>query len=211
MGHWGECRIRSRTFRRRRARRTRRGGCRVRRGSPRCPTKPSRSVLNPVAAMITSGATDVPSARITRSDSTASHGGDDLDAPGPHGVDELVGQRGDAASLFHRRLQPERGSMEAVGRQVSPPSGGEVPDQRVNLARRNPGEQFEEDIRRNRSHGAAYQVRRCADRKPDPACAVIGELYGDVGGRIAGADHQDVAAPVTAMRCGSRRSEPARR
>ena len=36
-------------------------------------------------------------------------------------------------------------------------------------------------------------MRRCADRKPDPARAVVGELDGDVGGRIAGADNEDVA------------------
>ena len=95
-------------------------------------------LLKPVAAIITSGATDVPSARSTRSDSTASRA-DDLDAPGPHDVDELVGQRRDATSLFDRRLQPEWRAVEAVGRQVSPHEAVEAPDQRIDLARGNPG------------------------------------------------------------------------
>jgi hypothetical protein len=39
-------------------------------------------------------------------------------------------------------------------------------------------------------------VRRCADRKPNLARSVVSELYGDVCGRIAGADNKDVAAAV---------------
>ena len=121
------------------------------------------------------------------------HGGDDLDAAGSHGVDELVGQRGDAACLFHHRLQPERRTVEATGRQVTPHQALGQADNRIDRARGRPGEGLEEDIRWKRSDGTPHEMRRCADRKPNPARAVVGELDGVVGGRIAGADNEDVA------------------
>ena len=123
-------------------------------------------------------------------------GADDLDAPDPHGVDELVGQRRDTTSLLHRRLQPERWPLEAVGRQVTPHQAVHARDQRIDHACGNPREQLEEDIRWKRSHGPPHEVRRCAHRKPDPSRAVVSELNSDVGGRIARANDEDVAATV---------------
>ena len=42
------------------------------------------------------------------------------------------------------------------------------------VAGRRPGEKLEEDVRRKRSDGAPHEMRRCADRKPDPARAIVG-------------------------------------
>ena len=123
-------------------------------------------------------------------------GADDLDAPDPHDVDELIGQRRDATSCLHRRLQPERRPVEAVGRQVTPHQAVHPRDQRIDHARGNSREQLEEDIRRKRSDGPPHEVRRRAHRKPDPSRAVVGELNSDVGGRIARANDEYVAATV---------------
>src|SRR6185312_2871569 len=54
-------------------------------------------------------------------------------------------------------------------------------------------DELKEDVRRKSRDGPPHEMRRCADGKPDPACAGVGELDGDVGGRIAGADNEDVA------------------
>jgi hypothetical protein len=124
------------------------------------------------------------------------HGSPDPYVPGPHRSDEFIGQRWDATALFHRRLQSERGPAEAVVRKIPPHKTFYAIDQRIDHARRNPREDFEEDIRGNRSHRPPHEVRRGAHRKPDSPRAMVCELHGDVRSRIAGAYDEDVAPLV---------------
>ncbi len=42
-----------------------------------------------------------------------------LDAAGPHRVDKLIGQGGNAAALLYRRLQSERRPVESVDRKIT--------------------------------------------------------------------------------------------
>ena len=194
-GHWAECRIRSQTVPSATCGSEATVWIAVLVKHSRCPTMPSRSVPNPVAAIIHRGATDVPSARITRSDSTA------LTAPTtssarparrraarrPASGSDLVFPRSPSARATAARSRsptdhPRSGwYMRAI-------SGSTM---RAGPARTAPGRYPTESVPWPASPGAAACVPQAR-----PSRAVVNERDRDVGGRIACADNEDVAAPI---------------